>query len=470
MKTTRRGFVRSVGAGALFAILPRDLVAGGGTPPSERVNVAAIGCGGRALQDISGCRNAGARIVAMCDVDLKRAEGERKRHPEVPFFRDWREMLDKTDKDADAVIIGVPDHWHATMAVECLERGKHVQCEKPLCQSFHEMDGMVAAAKAHPRLVTQAMNQGHAYDTIRDFREWIEAGLIGEVTEVHIWAPAVYSFVDSLDDLKKTWPVPETLDWERWQGPVPHRPYCPKYCPGNWRKWTAYGSSSIGDWSCHLMDPVFWTFGLDMPKTVKAEPYGIWSPEKHAETFPKGAKTTFEYVTSSGRPLKFVWFDGEACKDVPRPDLYKDAAELFPPTMTRNTARKVREGMPNGAFVHGTKGVIEYGHHGANHLRMLPDVTLEKLRADGAAPAAKYPRVQGGKPNDKPFVEFLDAIRGKGKVGSDFEYAGKMTKCALLGVAALFEPGRTLGFDAQSGRFVNGAAANARLKLPRVKG
>ena len=151
---TRRQFIRGGAAGAaLFNILPRALIAGSGqTPPSETVRVASIGAGGRAVADIYGLEHAGAKIVALCDV------------------------LDKHDKDIDAVIVGVPDHWHATMAIECLKRGKHVQCEKPLAQSFHEMDGMLDEAKKHPNLVTQAMNQGHAYDTIRDFREWVEAG------------------------------------------------------------------------------------------------------------------------------------------------------------------------------------------------------------------------------------------------------------------------------------------------------
>ena len=164
---------------------------------NETVQMAAIGCGGRPVADISGLEAAGAKFVGLCDVDLKRSEGMRASHPGVPFYTHYRKMLDALDRDIDAVLIGTPDHWHATMAIECLRRGKHVQCEKPLCQSFHEMDAMLAAAKENPHLVTQAMDQGHAYDTIRDFREWVEAGLIGEATEAHIWCPAKYTFMDS---------------------------------------------------------------------------------------------------------------------------------------------------------------------------------------------------------------------------------------------------------------------------------
>jgi predicted dehydrogenase len=378
-------------------------------------------------------------------------------------------MLDELDRDIDAVMIGVPDHWHATMAIECLKRGKHVQCEKPLCQSFHEMDAMLAAAKENPHLVTQAMNQGHAYDTIRDFREWVEAGLIGDVTEAHIWCPAKYTFMDKLEDLKKSWKIPETLDWNEWQGPVPHRPYCPNYCPGVWRFWTMYGCNTLGDWSCHLMDPIFWTFGFGLPLSVKAEVFGAWRPEIHGETFPEGVKTTFVYRKPDGKPFKFVWYDGIACRTVPKPEQYLDDMKYFPPHDGKE-ARAKRDGMCNGAFVYGTKGVIEYGHHGANYLRLLPDRTLERMRADNACPARKYDRIPGDSPDVKPYAEFVRAVKGGPKVGSDFAYAGAMTQCSLLGVAALFDPGKVLVWDAAARHFANSSAANARLKLPRLAG
>ena len=463
----RRTFLTAAGGAALFNILPRHLIAGSGqTPPSEQVTLVAIGAGGRASADIDGLEHAGARFVGLCDVDERRCGGQRGKHAQLPFFKHYREMLDKLDKQFDAVLIGVPDHWHATMAVECLKRGKHVQCEKPLAQSYHEMDAMLDAAKAHPKLVTQAMNQGHAYDTIRDFREWVEAGLIGEVTEAHIWCPASYSFMDKLDELKQTWDVPKELDWNQWQGPVPHRPYYPKYLPGSWRSWTMYGTNTLGDWSCHLMDPLFWTFGLGMPVSVKAEIKGDWDPKIHGVTFPKGVKTTFEYRKRDGKPFKLVWFDGTACKDVPVPTGYKDDMKYFPPYNSQE-ARDKRDGMCNGAFVYGTKGVIEYGHHGANYLRMLPDLTLAKLRADNGCPKQKYARVPGG----DPYSEFLTAVKGGPKVGSDFAYAGGMTQCSLTGVAAIFDAGKKLMWDPVKHVFKNASAeANAMLRQQRLAG
>ena len=430
---------------------------------NETVQVAAIGAAGRATANISGLADKGARIIALCDVDTRRVGKMRKRFKDAPFYDDWRRMLDAHDKGIDAVTIGVPDHWHARMAIECLDRGKHVQCEKPLCQSFHEMDAMLAAAKCHPKLVTQAMNQGHAYDTIRDFREWIEAGLIGEATEAHVWCPAVYSFMDRLGELKNDMEVPKELNWERWQGPVPRRKYNKMFLPGSWRSWTMYGGNTLADWSCHLMDPVFWTFGFGLPEKVKAEVSGSWDPAIHGLTFPKGVKTTFTYKKRDGRPFKFVWFDGIACKTVPIPSQWKGEQDMFP-AFNSEKLRKTRDGMANGAFVYGTSGVIEYGHHGANYLRLLPDTTLAKLTADGGCPARKYARVPGG----NPYSEFIAAVKGGPRVGSDFAYAGAMTQCSLLGVAALFDPGKELVFDSKTGRFSNSSAANARLALPRV--
>ena len=466
----RRGFIRAIGGAAAFSVLPRRLIAGSGmTPPSETVCVAAIGAGGRAASDIEGLARAGARIVALCDVDLRRSANQRSKRRKTPYYTFYKEMLDRHDKEIDAVLVGVPDHWHATMAIECLKRGKHVQCEKPLAQSFHEMDAMLAEAKRHPKLVTQAMNQGHAYDTIRDFREWVEAGLIGEVTEAHIWCPAKYSFMDALDEMKKTWEVPKELNWEQWQGPVPHRPYFPKFLPGSWRFWTMYGTNTLGDWSCHLMDPLFWTFGLGLPKTVKAEIVGSWTPEQHGLTFPKGVKTTFEYVKRDGKPFKLVWFDGEACKSVPVPSGYKDDMKFYPPYNSAE-ARGKRDGMTNGAFVYGTRGVIEYGHHGANYLRMLPNMTLVKMRAEGGCPKEKYRRLPGSNPDGKPFAEFITAVKGGAKVGSDFAYAGAMTQCSLTGVAALFDAGRTLVWDKARRQFANSPSANAQLRQKRLPG
>jgi len=306
------------------------------------------------------------------------------------------------------------------------------------------------------------MNQGHAFDTIRVFREWVEAGLIGNVREAHFWAPAVYSYMDKLDELKQTFPVPPELDWELWQGPVlPHRPYYPRYLPGVWRFWTDYGCSTLGDWACHLMDPIFWTLDLGLPSAVRVDDIGEWNPKKHGATYPRGDRFTLEFPAKGERgPFKIVWYDGEQCKNVPRPPELDPAAPFAP-----HQPRKKGE-MNEGGVIYGDKGVIQYGSHGAKDLRILPEKRMSELKSSNGLPAPRYPRV----PNGSPYKEWLDAIRGGPKVGSDFAYAGNITQAALIALAALFDPGKRLEWDAEKREFKNSPAANARLRVKRAPG
>ena len=447
---------------SLFAIVPRHVIAGSRkTPPSEKIRIAAVGCAGRPVSNITGLAEYGAEIVGLCDVDTRRTGKMCEQFRTAKFFKDYREMLDKLDSQIDGVTVGTPDHWHAAIAIECIRRGKHVQCEKPLAQSFGEVDLMVKAAK-ESKVVTQAMNQGHAFDTIRVFREWIEAGLIGNVKEAHFWASAVYSYMDRLDELKKSYDVPKELDWELWQGPVtPHRPYCPLYLPGVWRFWTDYGCSTLGDWACHLLDPVFWALNLGLPCAVTADCVGAWNPAEHGMTFPQGDRFTLEFPAKDGRgPVKIVWYDGKECKNVPRPPEFGDKGD-FPPH-----APRVKGKMNEGGLIYGDKGVIQYGSHGAKDLRILPEKRMAELKDSKGLPAPRYPRV----PDGSPYKEWLDAIRGGAPVGSDFEYAGRISQSALMAVAALFDPGKRLEWDSAAGKFKNSDAANARLRIKRMSG
>jgi predicted dehydrogenase len=460
---SRRAFVRgTVWAATWFSIVPRHVIAASGqTPPSERVRVAAIGCAGRPDTNIRGLAGCGAEIVGLCDVDTRRTDKIRESFKSAPFFKDYRELLDKLDKQIDGVTIGTPDHWHAAIALECLRRGKHVQCEKPLAQSFGEVDAMVKAA-AETKRVTQAMNQGHAFDSIREFREWVEAGLIGQVREAHFWASASYSYMDKLDEFKQTYEVPQELDWELWQGPVAQRrAYCPLILPGRWRFLSDYGCSTLGDWSCHLLDPVFWTLDLDLPVAVTVDGTGEWDPARHGMTFPKGDRFTLEFAAKGLRgPLKICWFDGEGCKTVPKPPEFGDK-DIFPPV-----APRVKGQMPEGGLIYGDKGIIQYGSHGAKDLRLLPAERMAEVKAANGLPAPRYPRVPGG----SPYREWLDAIVNGTPVGSDFAYAGRMTQIALMALSALADPGKRLAWDASARQFKNSAAANARLRVTRRPG
>ena len=317
---SRRSFVGGLGAGAaVFTIVPRHVLGGPGKKaPSEKVNIAGIGVGGQGGHDIN-CVG-GENIVALCDVDERRAAGTFKQFSKAKRFKDFRKMLDAVDKDIDAVVVGTPDHTHAVACMAALKRGKHVYCEKPLAHSIHEIREVRKAAR-EAKVVTQLGNQGHASGRIRSLCEWVWDGAIGKVTEVHAACDAfggAYSAVNKLASLKEKHAVPKELDWDLWLGPARRRPYHPMYVPTWWRAWLPFGTGRIGDWICHVVDPAFWALHLDAPTTVRAEVKG-YDPKKHALVWPPAAKITYEFPAKGERGgVKLFWYDGTW--KIPHPD------------------------------------------------------------------------------------------------------------------------------------------------------
>ncbi|UCD50234.1 MAG: Gfo/Idh/MocA family oxidoreductase [Phycisphaerales bacterium] len=429
-KATRRQFIKSAtSAIGAFTLVPRHVLGQGQTPPSEKLNVACIGIGGRGGATLNGVR--GENIVALCDVDMRRAGDAFAKHPKAKAHRDYRRLLDEMDEQIDAVTVATPDHTHAVIAMDAIKRGKHVYCEKPLAHSIHEVRALQKAAREH-KVVTQLGNQGHSFDTIRTFCEWIWDGAIGEVGEVHAACGSVYSTIDQLPRLKEKHEVPEELDWDLWLGPAQYRPYHPLYVPGTWRRWTAFGCGVIGDWVCHVVDPVFWALDLGAPTTVQAEAKG-YDPKAHGETFPRGTKVTFEFPAKGRRgPVKLVWFDGE--EKIPRPGDLEEG-------------RKVPR---TGAIVIGDKGKITYGSHGAGGVRIFPET---KMRAY-TQPAKTLPRVPGH------FEDWLHAVKTGGVAGSNFDYGALLTEIALLGIIGIKHLGQKLEWDGARGRFTNSDEAN----------
>lgn len=455
LKGSRRSFVKRAAWGAAgFMIVPRRLIAQSGqTPPSETIRLAAVGCGNMAWGDIQGLAGDGSPFVALCDVDERQAAAARKRFPDAPFFRDFRVMLDRLDKEIDAVLVATPDHTHAVAAMAAITRGKHVYCEKPLAHTVGEVRALMRAARRH-KVITQLGNQEHASETIRVFKEWVQAGVLGNIREIHAWAPAVYSRVDDLDSLNVPHDIPKELDWELWQGAVlPRMPYNPAFLPRAWRHWAPYGTSTIGDWMCHVLDPSFWALDLGAPAAVTAEEVNDWDPVKHALTFPKGDIIRFDFPAAGGRgPVTLRWFDGLCAAKVPRPE----GLEPDRPLAAHGADKQSRS---PGAVVYGDKGVLIHGSHGAGGLRVVPEAKMRELKESGALPDKSLPRVKGGHRK-----EWLQCIRDNTPAGSDFAaYGGPLSEIALLGIAALQEPGKTLRWDADACAFTNSKAANAKL-------
>jgi predicted dehydrogenase len=267
-------------------------------------------------------------IVALCDVDEQHAAGTFAKFPAAKRFKDFRKMFDEMSASFDAVLVATPDHCHAVAAMAAIKHGKHVYCEKPLAHSVGEVRALMKAAR-EAKVVTQLGNQGHSFGSIRDFVEWVQAGAIGQVHTIHAGCNSVNSGLDQLPQLKEQHAVPPTLDWDQWLGPAKSRPYHPCYLPASWRGWTPFGNGTIGDWLCHVVDPVFWALDLGLPKTIvaKVKDYDF---KTQGDAFPKGEVVTFEFPAKGDRgPITLHWYSGT--ERVPRP------AEFA--TKTRTSAR-----------------------------------------------------------------------------------------------------------------------------------
>jgi predicted dehydrogenase len=305
----------------------------------------------------------------------------------------------------------------------------------------------MAAARKH-NVVTQLGNQGHSSDTIRRLCEWVWAGTIGQVQTVHAGCDAfkdVYCQLRNLDKLDKAYEVPKSLDYDLWIGPVPFRPYTPFWVHWNWRGWLPFGTGTIGDWFCHVIDPSFWALNLDAPSAVGAE-VTDYDPAKHGLTYPPATRITFEFPARNERgPVKLVWHDGNNI--IPKPEEFS-AGEKVPGT---------------GAILFGDKGMISHGSHGAGGCHLLPD-TLMDQHSGKNAPAEKIPRVKSHA------WDWIEAIRAGRQAGSNFGYGGPLTQTALLGAIAIRFPGQTLQWDDRAARFTNNEAANAYVNPPYREG
>ena len=435
---TRRAFLRAAGTSvAAFTIVPRQVLAASGTTaPNEKLNIAGIGVGGMGAGDI-GAVAPGNNIVALCDVDSRRAGSTLKKFPDAKQYRDFRKMFDEMEKGIDAVVVATPDHFHAVAAMAAIKRGKHVYCEKPLAHSVHEVRQLMKAAQEH-KVVTQLGNQGHSSGSIREFCEWIWDGAIGNVHTIHAGCTAMNSGIDQLPRLQEKHEVPPTLDWDLWLGPAQARPYHPVYLPGAWRGWVPFGNGTVGDWVCHVVDPVFWALDLGAPKTIQAK-VKDYDFKTQGDAFPKGEIITYEFPAKGKRgPITLHWYSGR--ERIPRPpELEEDKKEVG-----------------TGAVVLGDKGTIVYGSHGAGGVRIIPQAKMEAYKR----PEKTIPRVKGHQ------QDWLQAIRKGTKAGSDFSYGGPLTEIAMLGVIAIKLAGTKLEWDAQRAQFTNSAEANSFVNPP----
>ena len=425
---SRRQLMGGAAAVAAFTIVSPHVLGGPRrVPPSEKLNIAGIGIGGRGAGDLHECRSE--NVVALCDVDDRYAAKVFKNYPKASKYRDFRKMLDK-EKNVDAVVIATPDHTHAVISISAIERGKHVYCEKPLAHSIYEVRKVTEAARK-AGVATQLGNQGQASEGARLVCEFIADGAIGTVREVHSWCNRPIS-PRGIDRPKETPPVPEGLDWDLWLGPAPKRPYHPCYLPFSWRGWWDFGTGVLGDIGCHQFVSIFRALKLGYPTSIEACSSGV-----NSETAPLASIVRYDFGARPGlQPLKLTWYDGGLMP--PRPEELPNG---------------LRFGNADDNLFIGDKGKM-LGH------RLLPE---ERGKEYGRPPRI-LPRSPGH------HKEWLNACKGGEPAGSDFKVSGPLTEVVLLGNIALrtgqtlYEKGLKLHYDGPGMRVTNLDEANKYIR------
>ncbi len=420
----RRAFLKRSGLAAGATWLPTFAIGQSGASANSKINCAVIGCGGMGGYAVK--EAAKENLVALCDLDEKRAAGAFKEHAEVPKFKDFRVMMDKMHKDIDAVSISTPDHTHFAAAMCAMERGKHVFVQKPLAHNIWQLRTLQKAAK-HYGVVTQMGNQGHTFDGMRRIREWTDAGIIGDVKEVVTWTnrPNAPWFVPPPSFPPPSEPVPAHLDWDLWQGPVARREYSPHYCPTTWRGWWPYGCGALGDIGCHTFDAPFWVLDLGPPNKVEV----ARTPPPDEEFIPMGGSLTTYHFPARGEkpPVTMKWY--EAGFDVPKPRRWEADKPL--PT----------EG---GMYMEGSKETLYHSGMRPTSPALAPVARHYEMRKT-LSQIERLPSLGKG-----PIDEFYRAIKGEIPApGSPFDYAAPLTEVVLLGSLAQ-RTGQTIEWDAEN--------------------
>ncbi|MDH5805132.1 MAG: Gfo/Idh/MocA family oxidoreductase [Gemmatimonadota bacterium] len=402
----RREFIeKSAGAGLAFTIVPRHVLGRGYRAPSDTLNIACIGVGGRGRSDVNGVSSE--NIYALCDVDWAQAANTFHDYPDAKRYRDFRVMLDEEADNIDAVTVATPDHTHAVAAIAAMERGKHVYCEKPLARTIGEVKAMVDAAR-RSGVRTQMGNQGHAGEGTRQIREAVEAGAIGTVREIQYWTNRPI-WPQAINRPLEMMHAPQTFDWDLWLGPAAERPYHPAYAPFRWRGWWDFGTGALGDIACHAMDAAYWALELGYPERIVAE-----STRLYAETAPAASRIEYHFPATRNRgPIHVVWRDGNFSP--PRPEEI-GPQEKWPPE-------------ESGQMWIGDDGKLVAGIYGEN-----PTILDKDRHAEITAnpPEEQYPRVEN------VHVEWLNACKGGTPAGSNFEqHSGPLTEMVLLGNLAV---------------------------------
>jgi predicted dehydrogenase len=457
--------------------------------PNERLNLAAIGAGGQPYGDLRDAHAGVENVVALADVDWKRGAPGFELWPNARKYKDFREMLDKSGNDIDAVVIGTPDHMHATCALACMQLGKHVYVEKPLTRTPWEARLLTEAARKY-KVATQMGNQGYSHDATRVACEILWSGEIGEVREVHAWTGRP-GWPQEMARVPGPTPVPDTLDWDLWLGCAASRPFSAGddeyrafiaerkargkgvsnhadygfYVPENWRGFFDFGSGLIGDWGVHIMGPANWGLQLSPEHLVSVE--CIHKDALPLFTFPDELTIKYEFGARPGMPpVTVYWYHHPGGDAYLPPGMTAAEAERIPETGPQVGPSHRRGGGYNCIFV-GSKGYLGTDGRGED-VGLLPGSRWASYKL----PPAYLPRSPGASTGDNHAAHCRDWVRackGGAPACSNFAIAGKYTEWLLLGSVAVHYEGK-LAYDAAKGVITNNEDANKWVKPTFRKG
>jgi predicted dehydrogenase len=431
---SRRRFGVVAGGGLVSALSYRRVLGA-----NERVRIASVGTGGKGWSDLTAtAASPRAEVVALCDIDesagfLGRAA---ERFPQAARHTDWRRLFDAANA-FDAVIVSTPDHMHAPVSLPAMALGKHVQCQKPLTHTVFEARQMALAARRHG-VVTQMGNQIQSHEAYRTAVKAIHDGVIGRVREVHSWQSGSlgWMLVDARPPGAAA--VPAGLHWDSWLGVAAERPYQEKiYHPFNWRAWRDFSNGQLGDFGCHILDPVFMALGLSAPVSVRADA----AADDGGELWYRRSTVVWEFPGTPrcvGPTVKVTWYDGDG--------------HLPPPEATGVPAAELPKA---GSALVGEQGTLLLPHVAPPRLFPVETFADRKLEP---VPARDH------------YVSWVDACRGADTATSHFGYAGPLTEAVLLGTIAVRLPGRSLGWNAERLELAGDPAAQALLRKPYRSG
>ena len=456
----RRQFIKNTMVLGAATVIPSCFIAGctdrnnkKRITPNEKVNLACCGIGYRGKDIINRLYDTGlANIVALCDVDMGAPHTEKilKKFPDVPRFQDFRQMFDKMGNQIDAVSVGTPDFSHFPITMLAMSLGKHVYVEKPMAHTFREAELIIQAEKKY-NVWGQMGNQGHSSANYYQFKAWVDAGIVKNVTKITAFMNGVRRWHGmKVYDYLKGQPIPETMDWDTWHTTARYRDYNVGYVSGEWRSWYDFGNGALGDWGAHIFDTAHEFLKLGLPTEVNPLMLDGWSPL----IFPQASTLLFKFPQRGNLPpVDMAWYDGVG--NLPSlPDEFGNPvgdSDIRPPTAgTVGT----KESHP-GKIIYG-EGVTFKGWSHDSTLKVIPEAKAKEMEG-------QLPEIPGCTSNH--FANFLLACKGEEECRSSFAVAGPLTQVMMLGVIAQ-RLNAVLEFDPVKKQVANNKIANAYLEGP----